>query len=303
MTSQTREPLKNPLLFPLALLIASGAVPVQASQIWYVLTDSKSVTTNNSNIEGSVEQVYNSTVGSTTTITNFGASLGNTGSANVTGLTSSFDQTSAGISGLLATSFASADLATGVLKAQATNTGNGPNASSSASFSDTITYNNPGGGVINVGISYIVDGGYIANNGASVDLPLTFGSALVDPQWNSNLAPFFHFNVGWLTEDVIQLSTSVFDFTGTIAVSGVNPVVQLTAGINLTCDATVSCDNDFSDTGVVGLTVPQGVTYTSASGVFLTQAAATPEPSTFGLSLLAMNIAGAFFVRRRIKKS
>jgi hypothetical protein len=52
---------------------------------------------------------------------------------------------------------------------------------------------------------------------------------------------------------------------------------------------------DYSHTAVFGLTVPANFTYTSDSGVFLTQAA--PEPGT--VVLLALGLAGTLTLRRR----
>jgi hypothetical protein len=289
----------------LALLLAGGVVPAEADSLFYVVTDSKSVTTNNSNIEGSVEMVYNTTNGSTTTTTNFGASLTNSGSPNTLGLTSSSDQTSATTGAFTSASYASASLFTGLLRASVSNSGNGPNASSTAQFFDTLTFSIPGATsstVTDVGVHYVVHG--LFDDTGSVDLPLQFGGGLVDPQWIGVQAPSFHFNVGWLSETVNQLDTQDFDFTGIIAVTGANPVVDINASINLVCAGVVSCSTDFSHTGTVSLALPTGVTYTSASGVFLQGAQSpVPEPSTFvllGLSLAGISIGS---VRRKRRSS
>jgi len=59
---------------------------------------------------------------------------------------------------------------------------------------------------------------------------------------------------------------------------------------------------DYSDTGQLGLVVPDGVTFTSDSGVFLTSSAAesVPEPRT--LTLFASGLAGCILVRRPARK-
>jgi hypothetical protein len=287
----------------LALLLTGAVVPANATAItgYYVITDSKSVATNNVDTEGSVEMVYNTTNGSTTSITNIGATLTNSGSPNVLGLTSSFDQTSAAVGTFTSASYAAADLSTGWLKASVSNVGDGPFSSSQAAFSDTLTFAIPGATsttVTDVGIHYVVHGSFDTDRG-SVDLPLLFGSAQVDPQWFATQAPSFHFNFGWVSETVNTLDTQDFDFTGFIAVTGANPVVQLSAALNLDCSGIVSCDTDFSHTGTISLVLPGGTTYSSASGVFLTNqsTSAAPEPGT--LFLLGLGLAGIALARNR----
>jgi len=54
---------------------------------------------------------------------------------------------------------------------------------------------------------------------------------------------------------------------------------------------------DFGDTASIQFQLPQGVNFTSASGVFGT-ASAVPEPSTFGLCGLVL--AGLGIFRRRL---
>jgi hypothetical protein len=184
--------------------------------------------------------------------------------------------------------------------------GNGPTATSNAAFFDTLTFNIPNATdstVTNLGIHWVVDGTYAfqGDGNISVDLPVLFGSAEIDPTWSTSQAPTFHFDFGWVSESVNALDTQNFDFLGFIQVTGAHPSVAVRGAINLACGTTIICNDDFSHTGTIGLVLPSDVTYTSASGVFLStgQASPVPEPSSF--VLLGLSLAGIGFVRRRLK--
>jgi hypothetical protein len=72
-----------------------------------------------------------------------------------------------------------------------------------------------------------------------------------------------------------------FDYNGTINVTD-GEAIPLLMALTLNCSNT-NCD--FSHTGSLGFTLPGDVTFTSDSGVLLTQTAssAAPEPAVFGL--------------------
>ena len=144
-----------------ALLFAVGAGSAAADTV-YVLTDAQSSATNSVDTEGSAEKNYNSTVGDTTSVTNFGASLLYTGSPNTVGLTSSFDSTSASVlNGGSSSAYAAADLGSGTLHAAASASTNGASSSALAEFADTLTLSIPGAGpdtITMVGVNITVDG-------------------------------------------------------------------------------------------------------------------------------------------------
>ncbi|MBI1200442.1 MAG: PEP-CTERM sorting domain-containing protein [Phenylobacterium sp.] len=56
---------------------------------------------------------------------------------------------------------------------------------------------------------------------------------------------------------------------------------------------------DFLHTGAIGVQAPSGVDYSSASGVFLTDTGAVPEPATWAVMILGFGLAGGTLRRRR----
>jgi PEP-CTERM motif len=90
-------------------------------------------------------------------------------------------------------------------------------------------------------------------------------------------------------------------FESVIAVAGQHPVITLSFSRVLSLTGAPS-SFDFSNTSTVTLTLPDGVTNTSDSGVFGTEsAAATPEPASFALPGLgiASLAAASFRLRKR----
>jgi hypothetical protein len=276
-----------------ALLLAGAAGPASADSLFYVLTDSQSAAGNPSNNNsGDIENVYNSTAGATQSLENFGFAYTVSGSPNVLGLTSSFDQTSANAGGPgdnFSSSFAAADLAAGIVRADANSPTGDAEAGANAEVYDTLTFNIPGATsstttLLAVGLT--LDGSF--NGNGTVETKLLFGSADAETEWGLNFPPAFSRLLGWAS-DSYSISTSDYTFQGTIAVQGANPVVQIYFQLLLSCDSFSVCSEQYQDTGALSLSLPSNVTYTSASGVFLTSSA--PEPSTLvpaGLSLAGL---------------
>ena len=87
-------------------------------------------------------------------------------------------------------------------------------------------------------------------------------------------------------------------------VKGATPVVDIVNNLDVTAS---SCGNegcfafvDYSNTSTLGLRIPNGVTYTSDSGVFLTNAATAtvPEPASWAMMMIGFGLIGAAQRRR-----
>ncbi len=100
---------------------------------------------------------------------------------------------------------------------------------------------------------------------------------------------------GWDSYQFTNETVTGFDFTGLYTVTNGQPVT-FREDFGLDCSGGAACD--FSHTSSFSLVLPSNTSFTSASGVLLTQAGtATPEPGT--MLLIVPGIAAAVLVRRR----
>lgn len=213
---------------------------------------------------------------------------------------------------------ASANLAQGALRASASNTNFG-SAEANASFFDTLQFSVPGAGVstvTDIGVSLRLDGTTVAQAGSSFTQTLLFdigGSGIAsnsgyiyNHEFQANPFPNgstndVTFNT-WLYNSVSNSGLNGVDFSGVFGIRGPNP--EITIQEMLTIGATDGANLNFSDTAALGLTLPSGVTYTSASGVFLTEPLNdVPEPSS--LTLLGAGVVGLVLLglQRNFRKS
>jgi hypothetical protein len=232
---------------------------------------------------------YNSNTGATQSITNDGAQIETySGTPNILGLTSSFDQSSFTQSTTNGTvtgsAYAAADLSSGSVHAAASGSStivNGPFGvgATLAQLNDTLTFTILGATattVTDITVNYTLDGtdsyGPIAIYNQQDSL--FFGSALTE--FYSDTAQ------SWVSSNFISSSPNNGVFQGVYALVGSTVVLPLT--LTLVVDCEDGCTADFSNTGLIGLSLPSNVSYTSASGVFLT--ASTPEPSSWAMMML-----------------
>jgi hypothetical protein len=283
-------------LFRLSLVVAIGAGSAAAST-YYVSTNAQS----NYRTATGASLSYNSNTGATQSITNDGAQVETySGTPNILGLTSSFDQSSffQGTTNgtVTGSAYAAADLASGTVRAAAAGSStivNGPFGvgATLAQLSDTLTFTIAGAGpttVTDITVNYSLDGTFSFGGLALYNQTdsLFFGAALT--QFYNDTAE------SWTSANFISSSPTNGVFQGVYALVGAKVVVPLT--LTLVVDCEDGCTADFSHTGMLGLSLPSNVSFTSGSGVFLT---ATPEPSSGWLMLIGGLCVTAGAVRRR----
>jgi hypothetical protein len=162
---------------------------------------------------------------------------------------------------------------------------------------DNLTFNVAGASpstITDIGITFTVDGilSYGSSNSTVTtnDMFTLGGGIIVYTFGNGPPTNTISQDAGWVSNQILSESPNNFVFDATYALQGASQTVPIEVFMNLNCDLLASCD--FSNTGAVSLNLPSNVTYTSASGVFLTEPASTPEPGSglmmlCGLSLVA----------------
>ncbi len=209
-----------------------------------------------------------------------------------------------------------ADLANGTLGVAGSSTPSfdagqtSPTSQAVAAFGDLLTFEVPDATpstVTDIEVSFILYGDFI--NGLSANLGdatarniLYFGNATDDetvyeaPGTTTPGLDGIGAN-GWVSSTV-GLDGSKLTFSGVYAITGADPSVGIYDELQLRCSAGFTCD--YQHTGVIDITAPTGVTYTSGSGVFLTEPfSEAPEPAAWTLMLLGFGALGAALRRDR----
>ena len=150
-----------------------------------------------------------------------------------------------------------------------------------ATASDSLTFYIPGATsstVTKIGFSYKLDGTYTRSVPCCPQYDpdsdnLTFATQLgtgsfrwgITTLQGSPLATHVDANSGWVSSQVIDNGANGFAFEGVLSLTGANPVIPFNASLLLS-----DCrDSDCDYTGRVALNLPPGVTFASASRVFL----------------------------------
>ena len=137
----------------------------------------------------------------------------------------------------------------------------------------------------------------VGDSNAAVRTILFFGSGNVDVQIGAdpgNYTPRIESatNSNWVSANFSQLTPNQVVFNGVYQLTGATPSLNVRTYLTAQCGVGDSCD--YSHTAGLSLTNLTGVTYTSDSGVFLTQVpSSVPEPATYaifasGLGIIAL---------------
>jgi hypothetical protein len=221
--------------------------------------------------------------------------------------------------------FASADLVTGSLRGFALSSGipgtTAGTAGERAQFGDEVTFNNSSGGNLLLGVSYLSHGTVTGETmGVSTRTSVLSnliigqpgGSQLITLQGSTSVhgLRFVYLNgstsiqapaaggppdlTGWTVSPVGPIGAL---FSGTLVVPSGTSLLDIDTLLYLDCRTGGNCD--FSNTAAFSFGgLPNGLSYTSSSGAFLTGApAGTPEPGTW--ALLSVGLLSVGFLRRQ----
>ncbi len=229
---------------------------------------------------------YDGTVASQSITQAAGATITSSNVANTPQLTQAAGQivaTDPSVAGTSSAS-ASANLSAGTLGVLANGSLTGATVSSAgamATMSDLLTFHVPGATastVTNIGVSFQLNGTFalLGNSQAFNGLTtyMSFGNGIIWWHYFTQDSPPAQVvqNGGWNSFDISSQTGSSFVFNGVLSLAGANPTANLVAQLALQCQS-ATCD--YSHAGAVTLTLPPGVTFTSASGTFLTQNSVT----------------------------
>ena len=175
----------------------------------------------------------------------------------------------------------------------------GGDSQSVALLEDALTFHILGATastVTDIGVRWSISGGVSSgiNGDAEMMGHLTFGNAEMGTEWASDAGVVSNGDgtsaIGWQSADTVSNSASSTIVNGEYQLVGPDPTLPLELLLECGTDNDSSCD--YFDTESLSFTLPTGVTYTSASGAFLNQSAASvPEPGSFLLfssALLAL---------------
>ena len=229
---------------------------------------------------------YDGTVASQSITQAAGATITSSNVANTPQLTQATGQivaTDPSVAGTASAS-ASANLGAGTLGLMANGSPTGATVSSAgamATMSDLLTFHVPGANsstVTNIGVSFQLNGTFalLGNSQAYTGLTtyLSLGNGIIWWHYFTQDSPPAQVvqNGGWNSFNIPSQTGSSFVFNGVLSLAGANPTANLVAQLALQCQ---SANCDYSHAGAVTLTLPPGVSFTSASGTFLTQNSVT----------------------------
>jgi hypothetical protein len=297
--------------FCLLAVMLAAATSAQAGPITFFVSTSSTANAQTSScgvlctVSNLASTSYNTNTGANTQfLTGNSTATGSTG----LGLTASFDQTTANNGPTTATSYSAADLSSGTLKSMDAGTIGGQGSSVVELF-DTLTFTvagATGSTMTNFGINAALDGSDPDTGISNIDFALVVGqgangSADAAFSYNTFDPPIVVDELGWTSESVSSATLSNLGFQGVLTGQGATFTDTIDLKLTLSC---VSETCDYSHTGMVTLNLPSDVTFTSASGVFLTsQQSGVPEPASGAMTVAGLMLAvGVSVIPRRSKK-
>ncbi len=186
-------------------------------------------------------------------------------------------------------------------------------ASSTAELTDQLTFyvaNATASTITDIGVEFTISGLAAPGTplaegeaGPSVSMSgdLTLGAASAEYSYSDaagSPANGTLFDGGWLSDSIISQSPDSFIFSGVYQLTGASAIVPIT--LELACDAENGGTCDYADMGAVSFNLPSGVTFTSASGDFLTEPlTSTPEPASEATILCGSLLVAIAVLRRR----
>lgn len=241
------------------------------------------------------------------------------GTTDTTGTaTSAFDQSSLSDSDAGASGYAYANLSSGKLGVMGSAGGYYSEAQLQAQFSDVLHYTIAGANsstVTDIGVTFAIDGSMLESGfgdaalsgGINIDggasESVSIGDMLSGGVCQTGPCIYNQSTAGnWVSAGFSPDSTGLVVFTGVYALTGASGDLSIFATLSLTSavnGVSGSANDDYSNTAALSLSLPQGVSYTSDSGVFLSQASSAPEPATLSLAGLTLAALGAVKSRKR----
>ena len=146
-------------------------------------------------------------------------------------------------------------------------------------MNDQLTFSVGGTGSDLIEFLYTLDGNVSGTSHGSFDhaVNIRLGTGAMDYEGDINSTPFITSASGWDSFQFTNPSNTGVGFLGTLTVTN-GETVSFNYGEALNCNFSDTCD--FSN-DAFSLVLPSDVTYTSASGVFLSQTSTAPEPASF----------------------